>query len=456
MRTRKIYSGMSFTSLKRLSLALVATGALLGSCNNMEDATRLERKTFMHFYESANNYVATTAAEVPEANGGGFIIGGTIELELQRKILLIRTDKSGIQQWEKIYDGASLSNLVVLADGGFLLVGQTVTFNPNSPEISELDNYAVTVKKLDDSGNILKEVVYSRELVTETGTAHVDYFGSALAFDDTPEKNILLLGSFKEPGDNEYAYVAALHPETLEISWMQNYDYIVRNYSNAKSLYYGSGKIMWATNVSESEGNFKYSYLAVPVVNWNSSFVNSNYYGQNDDQQSIRLKDLRKSVAQFAAIGTYSEPDGTKGNIFLIRVDPSGNFIPGSERYFDGQVVLGETAGIEDPTQSNTEDLGESITATPDGGFVIAGTMETTPTIGKGGKDVLLIGTDAAGNPTWSKLIGGTPSESVASIGYTSDGGLLICGTIQEGSGSSGGLKSIFLYKTSSKGELKD
>ena len=70
----------------------------------------------------------------------------------------------------------------------------------------------------------------------------------------------------------------------------QIYDYIVRNYSNARSLYYGSGRILWATNVSESEGNFKYSYLAVPVVNWNSSFVNSNYYGQNDDQQSIRLK----------------------------------------------------------------------------------------------------------------------------------------------------------------------
>ena len=129
MRTRKIFSGKSFTSLKRLSLAFVASGALLGSCNNLEDATRLERKTFMHFYESANNYVATTAAELPEANGGGYIIGGTIELELERKILLIRTDKSGMQQWQKTYDGASLSNLVVLEEGGFLLVGQTVTFN---------------------------------------------------------------------------------------------------------------------------------------------------------------------------------------------------------------------------------------------------------------------------------------------------------------------------------------
>jgi hypothetical protein len=88
--------------------------------------------------------------------------------------------------------------------------------------------------------------------------------------------------------------------------------------------------------------------------------------------------------------------------------------------------------------------------ATKDG-YVLACTMESTPTVGNGGKDILLIKLDAFGNLQWKKLIGGAGDETVTSIRETPDGGFLLCGT-----NTINGLSTIMLVKTDSKGDLNN
>jgi len=109
---------------------------------------------------------------------------------------------------------------------------------------------------------------------------------------------------------------------------------------------------------------------------------------------------------------------------------------------------LAENAASED---GKSEDTGDALAATSDGGFILAGTITTTTLRGNGDKDILLIKVDAFGNVLWNKLLGGSFAETISTIVETEDKGFLICGT----HGFSG-LSQIMLIRTDSKGELID
>lgn len=90
----------------------------------------------------------------------------------------------------------------------------------------------------------------------------------------------------------------------------------------------------------------------------------------------------------YGVVGTYSQiTDGSKGNIFFLRVDANGTIIPGSDRYFDGIGSFNATPQNKD--NSEIVDEGKAIAATSDGGFVLVGTMTTTPQKVMGAKTFL-------------------------------------------------------------------
>ena len=101
-------------------------------------------------------------------------------------------------------------------------------------------------------------------------------------------------------------------------------------------------------------------------------------------------------------------------------------------------------------TNSISQDEGLALTATSDG-FVLAGALTSTPTVGNGGKDILLVKLDAMGNLLWKRTMGGTGDETITSIRETSDKGLLMFGT-----NTINGLSSMMLIKTDENGEIKD
>jgi len=419
----------------------------LSACTNLDDAPLEKRNTFLHFYEGAHSYTASAA----EVTDDGYIIVGNIGLTdgntIDSKIVVIKTDFYGQRIWERTIDGGTASSVKVTPQG-YIIIGDSIQYNPNSEQIPELVNSWSRLIQMDHTGNKDSDNSYAVRVILPGDTTHVDFHGDAVTFDDLG--NLLTLGTFKSPGGHEYSYIASLDPITLDTLWQKKYNYIARDYSNARSVFYNQdGNIVWGTSIQTSVSNFNRAYLSVPVVKDSSVFVNSDYYGEISDQ-SFLIQDMQPSGTGYGVIGTYSQPDGSKGNVFFITVDKNGNFRESTARYFDGIDSQNNTA-LNDPASSTSEDTGNAITATRDGGYVLAGTMETTPLRGSGQRDIWLIKVDGFGNPIWNKLIGASTDESVSSIRELPDGSLLICG-----SKALGGLSSIFLLKTDSKGELRN
>lgn len=431
---------------KSLSIALLCCAVVWG-CANLEDAKLTSRNTFMHFYEGANSFVTAAAA----VTNDGYVLAGTVAItgdSTTTSLIIIKTDRMGQKLWQTVIGGGSASSITV-RNNGYIIIGDSIQYNPDSGTISELENDASRLIYLDMDGNVVKDVSYARKM---PDGQQVDYHGDAITTD--ADGNLITLGTYREPGGYEFSYITALGATSLDTLWNRNYNYIQRDYINARAVHYNGGNILWGSSVSSTVGNFSRSYLTVPVIPENSSFVNSDYFGQYTEQ-TLLIKDMQAAPSGYGAIGVYAQSDGSRSNMFFIRIDNNGNFREETARYFDGINSAANTA-LSDPAISESEDTGEAIASTSDGGYILAGSIETTPERGNGGKDIWLIRVDAFGNPIWNTILGGPTSETVASIQETDDGGFIISGTLLDGNAQTGGLSSMFLIKTDSKGELKN
>ncbi|HEY8935457.1 MAG TPA: hypothetical protein VIM65_09565 [Cyclobacteriaceae bacterium] len=415
-------------------------------CKNIEDATPSQRNTFIRFYDGPHNLYGVTAE--PIDNGFAILANETLANGNQNTIL-IRTDKNG----ERVADdvilaGGSAKGMKVTSDG-YYIIGDSIKLNLQSSDISVFDLviYSARIFKLGLNGNVMKKLVIADRKDTSN---LIDFHGGALTFN--AQNELIALGTYKYLAASEKPYLVSINPTTFDTLWSKNYDQIDRDYVNSKSMHATpSGKIIWATALLKDNQNFSRSYLGIPYVKENSTFENFSQYGELTDQQ-LYANDIQPATSAsfgYGIAGTYATPTGANGNVFFARVDQFGNIITGSELYFDGELSADNKAVSEN--QSSSDDTGDAIIATQDGGFVIGGSMLTTPNRGKGGKDIFLIKVDGSGNILWNKILGGAGNETVNSIRETDNGDLLICG-----SNEVSGLSSIYVIKTDKNGELND
>jgi len=150
---------------------------------------------------------------------------------------------------------------------------------------------------------------------------------------------------------------------------------------------------------------------------------------------------------------TFGGTGEDRANSVLVLADgfaiAGATFIYGPQVY-DAWLIRTDTAGHElwSRTYGGTnDDKFNSLCASPDGGFVLAG---FTASYGAGNYDLHLVKTDATGDTLWTRTFGGALSDQGWSVVPTLDGGYVAAGyAISFGSGN----PQVYLVKVTASGE---
>jgi len=157
------------------------------------------------------------------------------------------------------------------------------------------------------------------------------------------------------------------------------------------------------------------------LASWERTFGGSEYdYGFSVEQTSDGGYIIAGKTSSFGA---------DSGDVYLVKTDDSGD------------TVWTRTYG------GSSNDYGESVAQTSDGGYIVAGVSYS---YGAGGSDVYLIKTDAEGDTIWTRTYGGSQNDYGYSVAQTADGGYIVAGyTASFGEGS----YDVYLVKTDDSGD---
>ena len=436
--------------MQYLSYLGIALMVLLASCTRFEEAELTQRKTFVHFYSSGTNYVGSVG-EVDR--DGGFIVSGEVRKDNgETDAIVIKTDARGHKIWETVIPGGVV-NAILPTENGYVLAGDSIQSNPRSTDVHELVNTFCRLVVMDLRGNVTDKHVSSGSIIRTINNQpvklNVDYHANAITMD--ANGMIVLLGSFRVPDENESSFVAAFDPADISDSlWQKSYQSLEHHYLNCNSVFVTpTSSIAWASKMYTNDQSVGRQFLSVPHVAANSAPINHSVFGETD-ARNHSVEDMQRSPVGYCAVGTYSETTGLGANMYFVRIDANLNILPETARYIDGEILLLEDRILdkESITTSASMDEGTAISATDDG-YLLAGTITTTPTVGNGGKDILLVKLDRSGNLMWKKLLGGSGDEVVTAVRQTPDKGFLLFGT-----NTINGLSSMMMLKTDENGDI--
>jgi hypothetical protein len=210
-----------------------------------------------------------------------------------------------------------------------------------------------------------------------------------------------------------------------------------------------------------------------PGVDWQRNYGGTSVDWGWDVQQT--------SDGGYVVVGKTSSFGGTYGNVYIVRTDASGDTL--WMRYFGrggpdqgnsvrqtsdgGYIVAGHSRASYD-TDSDvylikldvygdsvwtrvyggpSNDMGNSVWQTSDGGYIIAG---ETASFGSGGKDVYLLRVDANGDSLWARAYGGADHDYCKAVQETFDGSIIAAGWTES---FGPGWAAIYLVKTDADGD---
>lgn len=238
--------------------------------------------------------------------------------------------------------------------------------------------------------------------------------------------------------------------------------YIVAGLTNS----FGSGLKDFYLLKTDSLGNLQ----------WERTFGGAN----DDEAYSV----LQTNDGGFLAAGVTSSFSSGGRDVFLVKTDPSGNFLwqknlggLSSDGAWDiqhaadggfiiagwtfshGPGFLGNAWLVKIDSLGNEQwnkafggtdaDRAYSVQQTAEGGYILTG---YTGSFGAGLYDMLLIKTDSLGNQQWMKTFGGSGRDYGNSVQQTLDGGYIVTGyTLSFGAGGD----DVYLVKTDPDGNLQ-
>jgi len=439
--------------MRKFILILIVSSLVL-TCKNLENADPAPRNTFVKFYEGPYSITTTSIQKIPT----GYVILGNMntvtQKGLQPQTVLIETDEQGtrIGDFHFIDNISSKGFIPVITNGivsNYIIVGDSTSINPGEQRSANVSITSLGVLVMNSSFQEQKRKYLSDRSSNEIKD---DLFAGSVNITNTG--GFVVLGTFKEGLVNQQNAPAEQllwgFDVNLDSAWLKKYPLLQNTYSNAKSIHQTKGNFIWASAIADVQGDFISSYVAIPFVQEQSVPVNFSTIGETTSQRFLP-RDIQPATSPefgYGVVGTYSESiDGSKGNVFFIRVASNGTIINGSDRYFDG---LESFTATVDKNSSQLIDSGEAITSTNDGGFILVGTVTNANTRDK---DLLLIKVNSVGDLVWIKKRGGSGDEIPTGVVEAENGDLVVAGT---SSVTPGGYSTVFLMRMDKNGELKN
>jgi len=328
---------------------------------------------------------------------------------------LVKTDDQGIIKWNQTYgsmfDDATYS-IIQTSDGGYILAGNT--------GITQVGCDGLLLKT-DANGKMEWNQTYSREWAIHINT-------------------------IIQTIDNGYAlagyvlYLQEMHFDALlmktdtngEVQWERTFGGLGTDkfVSGIQTIDGGYALVGYTTSFGAGKEDFLLMKIdSEGFVKWTQT-----YGGEN--------KEMGNSIVQtsdggFALIGHTTSFEAGASDAWFVKTDVNG-LMKWNRLYGDFLIEWNRVAKV-------TWEEGQAIIQVDDGGFVLAGLIEST--IAK--KDVWIMKINANGVIQWNQIHGGSANENVNALIKTNDGGLMLAGY---SSSFGAGDRDAWLVKTGAYG----
>jgi hypothetical protein len=401
--------------------------------------------------------------EVLEYGDGGYIVlCQSYNITRDYDIWLIKTNQTGVMEWEKFYGGKDSENAISLKrtfDGGFIILSTVIPYKGGNG--SEADSWLI---KINETGSMQWNLSF--------GEIRMEW---AQSIQQTDDGGFIVTGSMNSYGGGQqdvWLAKISINPGIFfNRSYGKSIDYHgwdVQQTSDNGYIFTGMkvnsimgktsvwlvktdayGEITW--NRTFSEGDYNCSGAAVRQTNDGGYIVLSHSYSISTYNDIWLIKTNETGIEQWnKSIGgnhidfCYSLQQTSDDGYIIV-----GQTMSNSAGGYDFYLVKTNSTGDPEWTRNfggKGADMAREVIETSDGGFILIG---DTTTYSIGGYDIWLIKTNDTGIEEWNRTFSGTDEEAGASIKQTSDGGFILAGrTRTHGPGN----HDVWLIKTNDTG----
>ncbi len=366
--------------------------------------------TYVVFAESSTKWVNTYGGagddqgySVIKCDDGYVFVGITNSFDLGRyDVLLIKTDSSGIMEWNRTYGGPfndMAYSLVATTDGGYALAGSTNSFGSGN-----VDFWLV---KVDSLGNLEWNQTYDSQ----------DY-DSCRSLVATSDGGYALLGF---TGSGSFGFgnsdVWLVKVDSLgNMEWNQTYGGDGSDSVSAIIETADGGYALGCSTTSFGAGSADFWLIKVDSLGnmeWNQTF------GESGAEYANSL--VVTADGGYALGGSTSSFGAVSADVLLVKVDSLGN--PEWNQTYGGSIA----------------DYCDSMTVSSDGGYTLACISQPpvrTSTQPFGDGVYWLIKVDSFGNMELNQTYGVSAHHSHTSLLITAEGGYILGGSTRDNSGN--------------------
>jgi hypothetical protein len=349
-------------------------------------------------------------------------------------IWVVKLNSSGVIQWQKCYGGSYDeygSDIQQSTDGGYIVCGWTgsndgdvVGFhgNPNYFQDFPSDFF---VLKISNSGVIQwKKCLGGNNKEKAYAVKQTSDGGYIVAGETNTNNNGDVTGFNPNNSNNSDAWVVKL-TSSGNIDWKKCYgDSKLDNFNSVEILNDGSFYFSGTTDSYQTTGNHgQYDFWVVKTDGFGNVLWQKLYGGSSRDYgNSLKITPDQgfvftgETYSYNGDVSGSNNIDNGHNDVWVFRADNLGNIL--------WQNSLGGTIS----------EGGNDLVVTADGGYAVTGytnSFNGDVSYNYGYKDFWIVKLNSAGSKIWEKCYGGVYDDISNSIVETTDGGFVLAGSIE-------------------------